>query len=73
LNRMIRLYIEDGDFFQMSQPVNRPIKEKSEIGQEVVDGLENTLAWIKHQFDDFRTEVSMNRPVVRAISASSHN
>ena len=57
----------------MSQNVERPIMDNSDIGLEVVDGLEHTLAWIKTQFDEFRYDVGDERPLSKAASASFHN
>ena len=53
----------------MSQNVERPIVDNSDIGLEVVDGLEHTLAWIKIQFDEFRYDVD-GRPNSKSASAS---
>jgi hypothetical protein len=42
-----------------------------EVGREVVSGLENTLAWIKSQFDAFRTEVETEKTATTVSAASN--
>jgi hypothetical protein len=42
--------------------------QKSDVGREVVSGLEDTLAWIKTQFQTFKNDVETTE---QAASASS--
>lgn len=56
----------------MPHNVKRSTKEsETEVGQKVVDGLQQTLAWMKAQFDVFRTDVKIEKSIV--IVASSHS
>ena len=55
----------------MPQYEERPLTDHTEIGQEVVDSLESTLAWMRSQFKDFRTEVSTERTAARTASANN--
>ncbi len=49
----------------MPQNIERSVEDR--IGQEVVIGLENTLAWIKAQFDVLRFDVE--NPKEKTLSA----
>jgi hypothetical protein len=46
-----------GFSLKMTENIDRPTD--SEVGREVVSGLERTLAWIKSQFNVFRADVEV--------------
>ena len=50
--------------------INRPTE--SEVGRELVSGLESTLEWIKSQFSVFRADVDVERlPKTHAAAADT--
>jgi capsule polysaccharide export protein KpsE/RkpR len=54
----------------MVQNIDRSMADETKVGQEVVTGLENTLAWIRSQFDMLRSDVE-EHPATKALSASA--
>ena len=37
----------------------RSMEKNTEVGHEIVSGLEDTLTWIKAQFETFRNDVDI--------------
>jgi hypothetical protein len=55
---------------QMTAKTERSKTQEVEVAQEIVDGLENTLSWMRSQFETFRNDVGMSE---KAVSAGSFN
>jgi hypothetical protein len=54
----------------MTENIDRPTE--SEVGRELVSGLESTLEWIKSQFSVFRADVDVERlPKTHAAAADT--
>ena len=53
---------------EMTENIDRPTE--SEVGRELVSGLESTLEWIKSQFSVFRVDVE-HLPKTHAAAADT--
>jgi len=54
----------------MTENIDRPTE--SEVGRELVSGLESTLEWIKSQFSVFRADVDVERLPKTHAAAADH-
>ena len=55
----------------MEQNIERSMV-RDRIGHEVISGLENTLAWIRTQFDAMRSDVEIPKEKVLAAHSSEY-
>jgi hypothetical protein len=56
----------------MREKIECPTKDKTEIGLQVIVGLENTLEWMRSQFNGLRLDVGMKVQQQRSAASATH-